>query len=118
MAAVERHNYKRAPFHPFVTFDTSTLAALTLGHTVLAQACMRAGIEFSQAEAHSAIYDTEKTADLLAVGQLLLKITKQRTGVTRQTRHNFFSINSLQKLSAKNVDGYNIVLLLPQLDLY
>ncbi len=64
MAAVERHNYKRAPFHPFVTFDTSTLAALTLGHTVLAQACTRAGIEFSQAEAHSAIYDTEKTADL------------------------------------------------------
>ena len=64
MAAVERQNYKRAPFHPFVTFDTSSLAALTLGHTVLAQACMRAGIEFSQASAHSAIYDTEKTADL------------------------------------------------------
>lgn len=64
MAAVERQNYKRAPFHPFVTFDTSTLAALTLGHTVLAQACARAGIEFSQAQAHSAIYDTEKTADL------------------------------------------------------
>lgn len=64
MAAVERQNYKRAPFHPFVTFDTTSLAALTLGHTVLAQACARANIEFSQAEAHSAIYDTEKTADL------------------------------------------------------
>ena len=64
MAAIERAKYKRVPFHPFVTFDTTSFAALTLGHTVLAEACKRAGLGFDNAEAHSAIYDTEKTADL------------------------------------------------------
>lgn len=64
MAAIERINYKRAPFHPFVTFDTTSFAALTLGHTVLAEACKRAGLGFDNAAAHSALYDTEKTADL------------------------------------------------------
>ena len=64
MAAIERAKYKRVPFHPFVTFDTTSFAALTLGHTVLAEACKRAGLGFDNKEAHSAIYDTEKTADL------------------------------------------------------
>jgi len=64
MAAIERARYKRIPFHPFVTFDTTSFAALTLGHTVLAEACKRAGLDFDNKEAHSAIYDTEKTADL------------------------------------------------------
>lgn len=64
MAAIERENYKRVPFHPFVTFDTTSFAALTLGQTVLAQACLQAGLGFNNKEAHSAIYDTEKTADL------------------------------------------------------
>ena len=64
MAAIERAKYKRIPFHPFVTFDTTSFAALVLGHTVLAEACKRAGLGFDNAEAHSAIYDTEKTADL------------------------------------------------------
>lgn len=64
MAAIERANYKRVPFHPFVTFDTTSFAALTLGHTVLAEACKRAGLGFDGKQAHSAIYDTEKTADL------------------------------------------------------
>lgn len=64
MAAAERHNIKRNPFHPFVTFDTASLAALTLGQTVLAKACKSAGIEFDGNEAHSAIYDTERTAEL------------------------------------------------------
>ena len=35
-----------------------------LGHTVLAQACKRAEIAFSQKEAHSALYDATKTAEL------------------------------------------------------
>ena len=63
-AAVERANIKRNPFHPFTSFDTASLSALMLGHTVLAQACKRAEISFSQKEAHSALYDATKTAEL------------------------------------------------------
>lgn len=63
-AAVERCSIKRNPFHPFSSFDTATLSALALGQTVLAKACHTAGIEFNNEEAHSAIYDTKKTADL------------------------------------------------------
>ncbi|WP_420849309.1 ribonuclease T [Pseudidiomarina insulisalsae] len=64
MAAAERCNIKRNPFHPFVTFDTAALAALTLGQTVLIKACQAAGIAFDSKEAHSALYDTERTAEL------------------------------------------------------
>jgi ribonuclease T len=63
-AAIERSQLKRTPFHPFVSFDTTTLAGLALGQTVLIKACMAAGIEFDQKEAHSALYDTHKTAEL------------------------------------------------------
>ncbi|KXI27863.1 ribonuclease T [Paraglaciecola hydrolytica] len=63
-AAIERSSIKRTPFHPFVSFDTTTLAGLALGQTVLIKACMAAGIEFDQKEAHSALYDTQKTAEL------------------------------------------------------
>jgi ribonuclease T len=63
-AAVERNDVKRNPFHPFSTFDTATLAALAYGHTVLSKACERAGIAFDNNEAHSAEYDTVKTAEL------------------------------------------------------
>lgn len=64
MNAAERQNIKRNPFHPFVTFDTASLAALTLGQTVLAKACKAAGVEFDGNQAHSAVYDTERTAEL------------------------------------------------------
>src|SRR5699024_5246584 len=64
MAAAERANLKRNPFHPFVSFDTTTLAAMTLGQTVLIKACQAAGIEFDGKQAHSALYDTERTAEL------------------------------------------------------
>ena len=63
-AAIERSSIKCTPFHPFVSFDTTTLAGLALGQTVLIKACMAAGIEFDQKEAHSALYDTQKTAEL------------------------------------------------------
>ena len=63
-AAVERCNIKRSPFHPFVSFDTTTLSGLALGQTVLAKACEAANIDFSNNEAHTALYDTEKTAEL------------------------------------------------------
>ncbi len=63
-AAIARQNIKRTPFHPFVSFDTTSLAALALGQTVLIKACQAAGIPFDQSEAHSALYDTERTAEL------------------------------------------------------
>ena len=63
-AATERCLIKRSPFHPFVSFDTTTLSGLALGQTVLAKACISAGLSFDNKEAHSALYDTEKTAEL------------------------------------------------------
>ncbi|WP_051632608.1 ribonuclease T [Nitrincola lacisaponensis] len=66
-AAAERQNIKRNPFHPFSTFDTATLAGLACGQTVLAKACEVAGIEFDNRSAHSAVYDTEKTAELFCM---------------------------------------------------
>lgn len=63
-AAAERAAIKRNPFHPFSSFDTATLSALAYGQTVLAKACAAAGMEFDGNAAHSAKYDTEKTAEL------------------------------------------------------
>ncbi len=62
--AAERADIKRNPFHPFSTFDTATLAGLAFGQTVLARACEVAGIDFDGKQAHSALYDTQKTAEL------------------------------------------------------
>ncbi|SHG98189.1 ribonuclease T [Ferrimonas marina] len=63
-AAAERAKLKRVPFHPFASFDTAALSGLALGQTVLAKACRAAGIPFDNKEAHSALYDTERTAEL------------------------------------------------------
>lgn len=63
-AAVERTGIKRNPFHPFSTFDTVSLAGLAYGQTVLAKAAAEAGIEWDSREAHSALYDAMKTAEL------------------------------------------------------
>lgn len=63
-AAIARTDYKRSPFHPFSSFDTATLAGLAFGQTVLSRAVQAAGLEWNESEAHSAIYDTEKTAAL------------------------------------------------------
>jgi len=63
-AAAERCDIKRNPFHPFSTFDTATLAGLAFGHTVLAKSCDLADIDFDGKQAHSALYDTMKTAEL------------------------------------------------------
>ena len=62
--AIKRTGIKRNPFHPFTTFDTATLAGLMLGQTVLAKSCQYAGIAFDHKQAHSALYDTERTAEL------------------------------------------------------
>ena len=63
-AAVERSGIKRNPFHSFSTFDTATLAGLAFGQTVLARAVQAAGLPWDEDQAHSAIYDAERTADL------------------------------------------------------
>lgn len=63
-AVTERCSLKRNPFHPFTYLDTASLAGLAYGQTVLAKACASAGIAFDNAEAHSALYDTERTAEL------------------------------------------------------
>jgi len=63
-AAAHRCAIKRNPFHPFSCFDTATLSGLAYGQTVLARGISAAGIEWDAREAHSAIYDAEKTAEL------------------------------------------------------
>jgi len=66
-AAIERSNIKTHPFHSFSTFDTATLGGLAYGQTVLARAAIAAGIEWDAEQAHSAIYDAEKTAELFCI---------------------------------------------------
>lgn len=66
-AAVERHDYKRNPFHPFSTFDTVTLAGLALGQTVLARSAIVAGLDWDATQAHGALYDAQKTAELFCL---------------------------------------------------
>lgn len=63
-AAIRRTQHKRNPFHPFSCFDTVTLAGLAYGQTVLSRALQAAGLAWDSNEAHSAVYDTERTAEL------------------------------------------------------
>ncbi len=63
-AAIRRTQISKSPFHLFSCLDTVSLSALMFGQTVLAKACMSAGIEWNASDAHSALYDTEKTAEL------------------------------------------------------
>lgn len=63
-AAVARTGIKRNPFHLFSSFDTVSLAGLAYGQTVLAKAAAAAGLEWDTNEAHSAVYDAERTAEL------------------------------------------------------
>lgn len=63
LQAAERHKLK-CPFHKFSTFDTVSLAGLAYGQTVLARAAKAAGLDWDNNKAHSAVYDTEQTADL------------------------------------------------------
>ena len=63
-AAATRCAIKRNPFHPFSMFDTVSLAGVAYGQTVLARAVDAARLGWDESEAHSAIYDAQKTADL------------------------------------------------------
>lgn len=64
LAAVKRSSVHYNPFHTFTTLDTAALSAVSLGETVLARAARRARIHFDIQQAHSAIYDAERTAEL------------------------------------------------------
>jgi ribonuclease T len=63
-AASTRCEFKQTPFHRFTSLDTASISAIALGQTVLAKAVKAAGLSFNPEEAHSAIYDCQKTADL------------------------------------------------------
>lgn len=63
-AAIRRTANKRSPFHPFSCFDTVTLGGLGFGQTVLSRAVEASGRQWDAREAHSAVYDTERTAEL------------------------------------------------------
>ena len=66
-AAVARVEHKRNPFHPFSVFDTVTMAGMAYGQTVLARAVHAAGLDWDAREAHSAVYDAERTAQLFCI---------------------------------------------------
>lgn len=77
-AAVNRTGIKRNPFHPFSTFDTATMGGLAFGQTVLARAVQAAGFQWESDNAHSAIYDAERTADLFCT---VVNLWDQRIGI-------------------------------------
>lgn len=63
-ATMRRCKFKNSPFHAFTCFDTATLSGLVFGKTILAKALQQAKIPFDKNEAHSAIYDAKRTAEL------------------------------------------------------
>lgn len=64
-AAIQRCDMrKKSPFHSFSCLDTATMAGFVYGKTVLAKALGVARIPFDHNEAHSAIYDAQRTAEL------------------------------------------------------
>lgn len=64
-AAAERCGFGDSnPFHNFSTLDTVTMGALAYGQTVLFRAVTAAGIAWDESQAHSALYDAERTAEL------------------------------------------------------
>lgn len=83
-AAVQRTGHKRNPFHPFSCFDTATLAGLAYGQTVLSRAVQAAGFEWNAQEAHSAVYDAERTAALFCTivnrWRLFEELERERVG--------------------------------------
>ena len=66
-AANKRCHIKKNPFHAFTCFDTATLAGVVFSSTVLAKGLQAAGIAFDKNEAHSAIYDAQRTAELFCL---------------------------------------------------
>ncbi len=63
-AAIRRTQHKKSPFHQFSCFDTVTLGGLAYGQTVLSRAVEASGRPWDSREAHAAVYDAERTAEL------------------------------------------------------
>ena len=63
-AAIRRTQHKKSPFHQFSCFDTVTLGGLAYGQTVLSRAVEASGRAWDSREAHAAVYDAERTAEL------------------------------------------------------
>jgi ribonuclease T len=63
-AAIRRTSHKKSPFHPFSCFDTVSFGGLAFGQTVLSRAVEASGRAWDAREAHSAVYDAERTAEL------------------------------------------------------
>ena len=89
--AIERCQLRdKSPFHRFSVLDTVSLAALTYGQTILSLACERSGISFNAEEAHSALYDARKTAELfcqITNHWLCLGGWDERTGIRGRARN-------------------------------
>ncbi|QJC33603.1 ribonuclease T [Enterobacteriaceae endosymbiont of Donacia provostii] len=65
MESIKRNKMEKYnPFHSFVIFDTASMCGLILGQTVLAKSCHTIGITFDNNQAHSALYDADRTAKL------------------------------------------------------
>lgn len=64
LKVASKRNNLEMPLHEFTSLDTATLSAACFGQTVLAKALTAAKISFDHKEAHSAIYDAKKTAEL------------------------------------------------------
>ncbi len=64
-AALARTGYEENPFHSFCTLDTVTLSMLAYRQSILARAVDAADIgNWDPQQAHSALYDCGKTAEL------------------------------------------------------
>ena len=61
---IYKRNEMKSPFHRFTSFDTATLGAFFSRETVLARALGRTRIPYDAREAHGALYDAEKTAEI------------------------------------------------------
>jgi ribonuclease T len=97
-AAVARTAHKRNPFHPFSTFDTVTLAGMAYGQTVLSRAVHAAGLDWDSDEAHSAVYDTERTAQLFC--RVLNRWHAGQTGRSIPTVRSMPSVDSVTSETA------------------
>ncbi|MDA7851586.1 exonuclease domain-containing protein [Gammaproteobacteria bacterium] len=63
LAACDRHDIKKSPFHPFSLIDTVSLGVLATQQTVLARICKELDIDYDNEQAHSAAYDAKVTAE-------------------------------------------------------
>jgi ribonuclease T len=90
--AVLRSGVKRNPFHPFSSLDTVTLGAMAYGQTVLSRIVQAARLTWDKKEAHSAVYDAQKTAEIFCTiinrWQLMDNMFSQTAGSLNLVTHD------------------------------